>query len=593
MLKIIFKLFILFGSYLIVQSQDCLLTVPNDPLNTGLFKPWFLSTNIISQSNCSQLIDGSEVFVEATIFDIDNNKFFVYNPLVLDINTEPAIFPDITSLPLNNIVIIHIGINGNTITFLPTIKDNISSLDSGNCINGLPNDSVFGQFAYCNGVNFFQIVNKHINTGLLTIPPILNSKLGDICPTIRSFTIVDQDQSDNVLSQYIITEDLKVVQDTPFNRNCLKVLKIISNGSDNRLLSNFINPAIGCKSLTASNLINNNIKQSSVALNEIEANLLPLTQDVALIPSFDPMVLNNQGMQSITKVNLYRDGVNQPHILELTNNDNINYCNLMGNLTPPFLIKHQFELLNVNSPAKNIGNNLLNFQSLTGTISPIIAIIDPITGITISNNLLQQTTSTIIPSTSSGQISVYTTDATITFTSSTYIRTVNFSKNTTLFCGSKSNNVNCSETCLSGLDYECITPGFQCYNIENNFISCNIFNFCGNTFDSLKCGEPCPLGLNFECKTFGDTCFKDTNKVCNSVLKSTTTSIQLGTTTNSQPITNSSVNNITNSQPITNSSSANITTNSQPIINSSINTSKMYTHVIFTIIIILVLSLFV
>ena len=131
MLKYIFILF----NYLLVQSQDCFLTVPNDPLNTGLFTPWFVSTNPISQLNCSQLIDGTEVFVEATIFDIDNNKFFVYNPLVIDINTIPAIQPTVVPLPLNNVVVIHVGINGDTITLLPTLKYNINSIDTGNCIN--------------------------------------------------------------------------------------------------------------------------------------------------------------------------------------------------------------------------------------------------------------------------------------------------------------------------------------------------------------------------------------------------------------------------------------------------------------------------
>ena len=99
MFKNIYRFFILFSSYLLVQSQDCYLSVPFDPLNTGLFSPWFVSTNPISQLNCSQLIEGSEVFVEATIFDIDNNNFFVYYPLVIDIDTIPAIQPEVFPLP--------------------------------------------------------------------------------------------------------------------------------------------------------------------------------------------------------------------------------------------------------------------------------------------------------------------------------------------------------------------------------------------------------------------------------------------------------------------------------------------------------------
>ena len=442
--------FVLSSFYLLVQSQDCFLTVPNDPLNTGLFTPWFVSTNPISELNCSQLIPNTEVFVEATIFDVDNNKFFVYNPLAIDIDTEPAIQPTIIPLPPNNVVVIHVGINGATITLLPTIQSNISSIDTGNCINGLPNGTVFGQFAYCNGVNFFKIVNTNINTGLLTIPPILNSRLGDICPTTRSFSIVDQDQSDNVLTSYIITQDLKVAQDTPTNTNNLQVLKIISNGSDNRLLNDFINPAIGCKSFTACNLVDNNIKQSSLALNEIQANLIPLIDTTALVPSFDPMVLN-YGIPSIEKINLYRNGVNQPNIIVIDNNDNINYCNQMANLTPSFFINHQNELLNMISPITDIANNLINFMAfrfqqswkilncelLTGNPSPIITIIDPNTGIVISNNLLQHVTT--IPSSSSGNLLVSTPNSVMTSVSNIYTKINN---SFTLTTSSPSYNIN-------------------------------------------------------------------------------------------------------------------------------------------------------
>ena len=244
------------------------------------------------------------------------------------------------------------------------ISEYDETLKKANCVNGLPNGSVFGQFAYCNGVNFFKTVNKDIQNNLLKIPLILNSNLGDECPTTRSFSIVDQDQSDNVLSQYIITEDLKVAQDTPNNRNKLKVLRIISNGSDNRLLNIFVNPAIGCNSFTAPNLIDNNIQQSSVALNEIQADLTPITKTTALVPPFSPFVLDNNNGQSVLKTNLYRDGVNQPNILIVDNNDNINYCNQLANIAPNFFIKHKIAFLNTKSPAEDLANNLFNFLAL-------------------------------------------------------------------------------------------------------------------------------------------------------------------------------------------------------------------------------------
>ena len=507
MIRLIRDFFISSILFSLVRSQDCLLTVPDDPLNTGLFKPWFVSTNPISELNCSQLIEGSEVFVEATIYDIDNKVFFVYYPLVIDDKTEPAVKPDSVYLPKKNIVVIHFGINGDTITLKSKNKDNKSLID-GKCVNGLPNGSVFGQFAYCNGVHFFKTVNKDIQNNLLQIPPVLNSNLGDECPTTRSFSIVDQDQSDNVLSQYIVTEDLKIAQDIPANRNNLKVLKIISNGSDNRLLNIFVNPAIGCDSFTAPYLVDNNIQGSSVALNEIQANLIPITKTTALVPPFSPFVVDNNNEQSVLKTNLYRDGVNQPNILIVDNNDNINYCNQMANIAPNFFIKHKIAFLNTKSPAEDLANNLLNFlalrfenswqelncKKLIGIPSPIVTTIDPANNMVISNNLLNIGDNNYL---------------------TTYISPT---RNTILACGNKQTNINCLESCPNGFDNECVTPGFQCLNVENLSINCNIFNFCGQTFDDINCSEPCLMGFDAECITIGSVCFKDTGNICNNNL---------------------------------------------------------------------------
>ena len=559
-----------------IYSQDCLLQVPNDPLNTGLFKPWFLSTNPISQLPCSQAIIGSEVFVEATIFDITNNSFFVYNPLVVDMGTVPAIPINVGALPQNNIVVIHIGSNGNSVTLTPTIDiNNINSLFNGNCINGLVN-SVFGQVAYCNAFNFFNQVNQNINNGLLIIPPIGNTILGDICPTIRSFSVVDQDQSDNVITQYILTTNNIVAQDTDANRAILNILRILTNGSDNRLLEKFIDVAVGCKPFTAADLIDPCCTfRTSMALNEIQANLnSPALITTALVPSIDPMTLLN-GMQCLQKTNLYRIGVNQPPLAALNDTINMNYCTQMSIKAVEFFILHQNELLNTPSPVNN-ANNLLNFlanrffnswtnlncQILTGLPSPITVTI--VNNTVISNNLIANITTaipttipttvpttipttiptsipTIIPTTIPTQtlstsINWYTTisnipvittsgifpgtlpmttmatssynvnitssgapttsgsnttsNGTPTMTSSnmtsssaittpttsiTSIPMINITDipmiNITYVCGISINNVNCSMPCFNGLNSDCISANFTCFNVTN---MCNV-----------------------------------------------------------------------------------------------------------------------
>jgi len=66
-----------------INAQDCLLQVPKDPLNSGLFKPWYVSTAPNSESNCSQLIEGSEVFA-----GILNCEILTGNILLLKVITN-------------------------------------------------------------------------------------------------------------------------------------------------------------------------------------------------------------------------------------------------------------------------------------------------------------------------------------------------------------------------------------------------------------------------------------------------------------------------------------------------------------------------
>ena len=373
-----------------LNAQDCLLQVPTNPLSTGLFQPWYVSTSMNSISNCSQLIEGSEVFAEATILDISTGKIFIYSPLVIDAGTTPAVYPTNLTLPVNNIVTIHFGTNANSLTLISEFN-----MQEGLCVNGIIN-SIFGQFAYCNAINFFNIISNLINNGIVNIPSIKTSTLCDLCPTTRSFSIVDQDQSDNVITTYLVTTDLKIAQDNTFNRNNLKILKIISNGSDNKLLSVFVNPAIGCNSFSAPDFENNDINRDSLVLNELQASLN--TNDIALIPSGDPMCLLN-GEPNLEKLNAYRHGVFQPVVNQIDPDDNKKYCNSMLRIAIPFLVLHRNELKNSKAPGKDTTNllnflinrfinswGILNCEVLTGNILHLKVIINN-DGIVIDNNL--------------------------------------------------------------------------------------------------------------------------------------------------------------------------------------------------------------
>ena len=209
------KCVIYFSLFSFSSSQDCILQVPKNPLKNGLFDNWILTTKAGSEVVCSQTNPQVNVFVEATILDTRNGNLFVYFPLVVDAGTTPATSTLSTNICDYHVVTLHFGTNGNSVTLIATIDytSNYNSLIDGNCVNGIRNGSIFGQFAYCNSVNFFKKTDEAIYNKILNVPPILNSTLGDICPTTRSFSVVDQDQSGNVLTQYLLLPDNRVAQD--------------------------------------------------------------------------------------------------------------------------------------------------------------------------------------------------------------------------------------------------------------------------------------------------------------------------------------------------------------------------------------------
>lgn len=399
MLKLITTLILTFIS--ISFAQNCGLIVPADPLTAqGLATPYIL-TSLDPANPCSIINTGSAVFVEATILDNDNGNLFVYHPLVVDNIGQIAVPIVVPEIPIVSTIGLWFGANGDSVTLIGTVSNitGINSLQQANCVNGLPNSN-FGQFAYCNAVKFFNVANRFINVGLIKLPPIGNTLYGVPCPNTRHFGIVDQDQSDNVISTYIITTDLKIAQNTAENRKNLNVLLIVGNGSDNRLVDVFVGPAIGCESFKVPDLADPTLMISSLALNELFASQLGVTNNnVAIVPSGDPMCLFNDA-PNLQKLNLYRQGVNQPVIQQLDPNNNLNYCNQMSTIGGPFLALHSLFLKASQSPDQNVGDNLFNFLanrfvnswaelnclSATTNQSPITVTLNA-NGVAIANNI--------------------------------------------------------------------------------------------------------------------------------------------------------------------------------------------------------------
>src|SRR5271169_5754421 len=191
-------------------SMNCTLAVPANPLSAqGLATPWQLG------DGCSMANAGTEgAFVEATIL-APNGCVQVYNPLVITAGTSAAAAPAAPTIARGSQVIIDVGFNGTNLVLQGR------GARQGNCVDAL-GQSVIGQVSACNAVNFYNLANSEIARGALTVPSAGTSTLdGQPCLTTRSFAVVDQDQSDNVITTYLINGTGQTAQNTAANATAI------------------------------------------------------------------------------------------------------------------------------------------------------------------------------------------------------------------------------------------------------------------------------------------------------------------------------------------------------------------------------------
>lgn len=332
-------------------NTDCTLILPNNPLSaTGLATPFQLTATNPRQGPCHEANADQTAFVQGAVLDQATGQISIYNPLVIDRGTTPAAAPVPPTLPANAIVALWFGSNGDTLR--------LRGGRGGNCVNGL-NNSVFGQFSYCNAPMFFLAANRLINAGKITIPALGTGKDGMPCPTTRDFSLVDQDQSDNVTTSYLVTQDGRVAQNTDANRANLADAQPITNGSDERLLSVALDNALGCTPWMAPDLANNGAMAPALPLNELQA-AKNQQAPVALVPVGDPMVLAN-GRTSLTKTNLYRMGVDQVPARSTQQASTKTYCQNLLQIAPARLQADMALTSAAPSPDAGAANNLFTF----------------------------------------------------------------------------------------------------------------------------------------------------------------------------------------------------------------------------------------
>jgi hypothetical protein len=300
-----------------VPDPNCTLVVPRHPLTArGLATPYQLVATDPRKGRCHEADPAQSAFVEAAILT-KSGKLTVYDPLVVDKGTRPAASVVRPSVPAGSTVGIWFGFNSAELT----LRSSGGSLRQGRCVNGVPG-SVFGQFAYCNAPAFFRAANaEHVR-----IPALGKAKDGRPCPTTRDFSVVDQDGSDNVVTHYLADARGRIAQNNAAGRAALHKATPtdLTNGSDNLLLTQFIDPALGCTPFTAPNQSSDGRLSSALPLDELSAAARQRAP-IALVPRNDPMTLVD-GRDSVRKTDLYRAGVDMPPVGRGTDGNGKAFC---------------------------------------------------------------------------------------------------------------------------------------------------------------------------------------------------------------------------------------------------------------------------
>ena len=341
------------GTHAAAVNGDCTLIVPPNPLSAqGLATPYQLVATHPADGLCNEANKAQAAFVQGAVINRVTGAISIYNPLVIDQGSQPAAPPVVPQLPANRVVALWFGSNGNTLT----LQDSHGSLQQGRCVNGV-NGSIFGQFSYCNAPAFFKVANQTIQAGTLIPPPLGMGQDGRPCPTVRDFSIVDQDQSDNVTTTYLVTASGQVAQDTTANTATLGG-QVQKNGSDERLLT-LVDKALSCTPWMAPDLANPGNRVPALPLNELQA-AASQAAPVAVVPANDPMVvINNQ--PDLNKLNAYRQGVDQRRVQTLAATSTTTYCTNLLNIAPARLQLDVLLTKASTSPDPVAANSLFTF----------------------------------------------------------------------------------------------------------------------------------------------------------------------------------------------------------------------------------------
>ena len=144
-----------------------------------------------SSDGCTQANPSEEAFVEATIL-APNGKLSDLRPAGRHAGHHARGGADgADRSPRGSQVIINVGFNGNNLVLEG------AGAAQGGCIDAFGN-SIIAQTSACNARAFYADANAQIARGRLRVPRLGYGTDGQGCETTESFSLIDQDQSDNV-----------------------------------------------------------------------------------------------------------------------------------------------------------------------------------------------------------------------------------------------------------------------------------------------------------------------------------------------------------------------------------------------------------
>ena len=194
------------------------------------------------------------------------------------------------------------------------------------------------------------------------MPALGTSADGQPCLDVRNFAVIDQDQSDNVISQYLLNANGQTAQSTAANAAAIAGSTALNNGSDDKLLAGFLDPANGCTAFSAPDSTSPSGTSGSQALNELSARV-NAQGTIAVVPPNDEMTLVGNAF-SVAKTNVYRSLVDQPLLPGNTDAATVaaDYCQNMVNIQPAQNKLDMTRELNFASPVPAVGNTLATFM---------------------------------------------------------------------------------------------------------------------------------------------------------------------------------------------------------------------------------------